>query len=83
MNNVISEVYSTARVTKVLKMMPTQDVLPGFALDLTTEDEHGIPWDFTVPERRAAARRKIEEEAPMFLIGSPVCTPFSSLQALN
>ena len=63
-NRVLAEVYSAPRVTKVLKMMPSQDVLPGFALDLTVEDENGVAWDFTrkkggkQPERRSLARSR-------------------------
>ena len=80
---IVSEIYSAPRVTKVLKMMPTTEVCAGFALDLTTEDENGIPWDFTRAERREAARSKIIREKPMFLIGSPACSPYSSLQVCN
>ena len=83
LNKVISEVYSAPRITQALKMLPTQDISPGFALDLTTEDENGIPWDFTKADRREAARHKVEREEPMFLVGSPPCTVWSSLQVLN
>ena len=80
---VLSEIYSPPRVTACAKLMPSCEILPGFALDLTTTDAQGIPWDFDLPERRAEARRLVEKEQPMFLIGSPMCTAFSSWQRLN
>ena len=79
----ISEVYSPPRVTACTKLMPSCEIMPGFALDLTTVDAQGIPWNFDLPERRAVARRLVEEQEPMFLIGSPMCTAFSSWQRLN
>ena len=36
-----------------------------------------------VPAQRRAAERRIEEERPILLIGSPTCTPFSNIQNLN
>ena len=39
-------------------MLPEYNVLPGFALDLTTTDENGRHWDFTKSEQRAKARRR-------------------------
>ena len=59
---VLSEIYSPPRVTACAKLLPSCDILPGFALDLTTVDAHGVPWDFDLPERRAAARRLVEEQ---------------------
>jgi hypothetical protein len=53
-------------------------LLPGFAFDLTCEDENGEAWDFDDVERREEARRRFREQKPMFLIGSPMCTSFSS-----
>ena len=55
-NRIISEVYSAPRITTAAKMLPHLGVLPGFALDLTTNHEDGGPWDFTLEEHRARAR---------------------------
>ena len=79
----LSEIYSAPRVTAAAKLLPGLGIIPGFALDLTTLAEDGKPWDFDQAERRAQARQKIIDEKPMFLIGSPMCTAFSSWQALN
>ncbi len=82
-NAIVSEIYSAPRVTKVLKMMPSCEVLPGFALDLTTTNARGEPWDFANADRRREARKLIEQEKPYILIGSPMCSPWSSLQRMS
>ena len=79
----VSEIYSAPRVTRALKMLPSMNLQPGFALDLTGEDEEGNAWDFTQAHMREKARKKVDEEEPTLLIGSPGCTPYSSWQALN
>ena len=76
----VSEVYSPPRVTARAQF---HGIEGGVALDLTVNDEKGIPWDFSIPERRAAARKLLAETKPYLLIGSPPCTPFSKLQNLN
>ena len=80
---VVAEIYSAPRVTKTIKMMPSSAVIPGFALDLTTHDEDGRACNFDEEEMRIRARKKVNEEKQMFLIGSPFCTPYSPLQALS
>ena len=81
--NLVSEIYSAPRVTKTLKMLPTIGLIPGFALDLTGQDEAGESWDFTRAEMRAKARALVLSTRPLFVVGSPPCTPFSSWQHLN
>ena len=79
----LTEIYSPARVTAAAAKLPHLGVIPGFAFDLTTNDEDGKAWDFTFAERRQEARRRVAEQKPMFLVGSPMCKAFSSWQALN
>ncbi len=55
----------------------------GFSLDLTNTDEQGTPWDFSKAERRNAAIRKVIEEQPLFVVGSPMCDPWSIMQNAN
>ena len=55
----------------------------GTSMDLTTKDEHGRAWDFTKVEMRNFAYRKVCEEKPFMLIGSPVCTPWSQIMNIN
>ena len=43
----------------------------------------GMPWDFSIPEKRQKARWLLREQMPYMLIGSPECKHFSTWQALN
>ena len=64
-------------------MLPSLRVVPGMALDLTTHDENGKSWDFDDPEMRQKARTIVAENKPLMLVGSPICTPWSSWQHIN
>ena len=44
-NLVVSEIYSPPRVTKAARVLTKLGITPGFALDLTVNDENGRPWD--------------------------------------
>ena len=79
----VSEIYSPPRVTAAAKLLPELRCVPGFALDLTTVDESGRPWDFDIADNRKRAREMVLSQKPMLLIGSPMCTAFSALQNLN
>ena len=57
--------------------------MPGLALDLTTTNSKGEPWDFNDPARRAEAEKLLNEQKPQLLIGTPMCTAFSNIQNLN
>ena len=58
-------------------------ILPGFALDLTTNDTDGRHWDFDEEEMRDRAWAKIKSEQPLVLIGSPMCTACNAWQHIN
>ena len=75
-----SEIYSSPRIAPhaVKAGFP-----PGWSLDLTVNDEHGQPWDFSKHECSEKARQLIRESRPMLLVGSPMCTWFRVLQNLN
>ena len=79
----VSEIYSPARVSALAKMCPEYDILPGFALDLTVSDIDGRVWDFDDDEMQRRAWAKIHAEAPLMIIGTPMCTAFSAWQHLN
>ena len=77
----VSEVYSPPRVTSLAKRF---GVRPGCALDLTVIDDHdGLPWDFNVAHKRERAMQLVQKTNPAFLILSPMCRMFSTLQNLN
>jgi hypothetical protein len=79
----VSEIYSPPRVSAAAKLLPEPRCVPGFALDLTTKDEFGQPWNFDDERQRRRAREMIEAQRPMLLIGSPMCTAFSAWQRIN
>ena len=83
MKAIVSEIYSPPRVTQPPKMLPGMGLIPGFALDLTTRDEDGNPWDFNCPRQRQKARKLRAETKPYFLIGSPCCTMYSAFGYIN
>ena len=65
-------------------MIPACNCVPGMALDLTTNDpEDGQPWDFSKAQKREKARRRIREQQQYLLVGSPMCTAYSSWQCVN
>ena len=70
----VAEIYSPERVNKVAN---ERGMKTGLSMDLLTG------WDFDRREDRDLAERYIREYKPTFLIGSPMCTMFSRLQALN
>eukprot|EP00973_Karenia_brevis_P073639 10231375-Karenia_brevis.AAC.1 len=76
----VSEIYSPARVVQFAK---EHNLKPGWSLDLTTCDIDGRPWDFSQEEMRRRAIRRVKEDKPMFVIGSPMCTNFSMLMNAN
>ena len=80
----VSEMYSPPRVTKELARSRNKHLVPGFALDLTvTDPADGMPWDFTLSEKRERARALVRSQKPFLLIGSPECRAFCTWQALN
>ena len=79
----VSEVYSPQRVTAACKLLPELKVIPGFAFDLASSDTEGHPWDFDEKAMRYRALDRVRREQPMFLVGSPMCTAFSTWQRMN
>ncbi len=80
----VTEIFSPPRVTKLMREIKTRHILPGFAFDLTVVDpDDGKPWDLSKKEKRDKVRRLLRRHRPYVLIGSPMCTAFSTWQALN
>jgi hypothetical protein len=80
---VVSEIYYPPRVTAATKLLPELSIILGFALDLTTADTDGQLWDFDSKAMREQALQKVRDEKPLLLIGSPMCTAFSTWQRIN
>ena len=72
-------VYSPPRVAP---LGGSVGLAAGWSLDLTTHDSKGRAWDFDDEECRQRARNLVRRTKPLLLIGSPMCTWFSSLMGL-
>ena len=75
---VVSDICSLPRVSSAAKLLPELKVIRGFALDLTVADSDGRLWDFDDVVMRDRARMRLLNERPMLLVGSPMCTAFST-----
>ena len=80
---IVSEVYSAPRVAAMAERHPRIGIVPGLSLDPTGHDADGNPWDFNLAEQRSKAEALMDQQRPMLLIGSPMCTAFSNIQNLN
>ena len=83
LKSVVSEIYAPPRVTAAAKLLPELRLIPGFALDLTTADHDGKLWDFDSKVMRDRAMERVKREKPLLLVGSPMCTAFSTWQRIN
>ena len=76
----VSEVYSPPRVVPFCR---DNGVRGGSSMDLTTKDEFGRAWDCTRRDMRNHAIRRVCSDKPFILIGSPDCTPRTSIMNVN
>ena len=58
-----AEVYSLPRTTEVASRMKMKIA---WALDLTTSDDQGNPWDFSLPHQRKKAMDLFNKDKPLF-----------------
>ena len=47
------------------------------------DPETNAPWDLSKKDVQDRVRKMVVGSKPFMLVGSPPCTPFSRLQALN
>ena len=80
---IVAEFYSPPRIIALARELPGYGIASGLALDLTTHDAQGRPWDFSKAEMRAEAERLFEEQKPTLRVGTPMCTAFSSWQFIS
>ena len=76
----VSEIYSVPRVSEWCEKY---NLTPGWALDKLTLDSNNENRDFDFNEIRDKARKLLKRTKPRLLIGSPMCTFFSKLMAMN
>ena len=79
----VSEIYSPPRVTAAAKLLPELKIIPGFALDLTVADSDGRLWNFDDVVMRDRACERLLRGRQILLVGSPMCTAFSTRQRVN
>ena len=72
-----------ASSTRVVPHIIGKHVKAGNSFDITHADENVEIWDFTKSAMREKAHRYVNEKKPLFIIGSPPCDPFSTMQNLN
>ena len=75
--------YSPPRISALAKELPSYGIAQGLALDLIVPDGNGEPWGFSRPSMRAKAEKLLDAQAPMWLVGLPMCTPFSTWQFIS
>ena len=77
-----SEVYSAPRVSAAAGCLPKYGLMSGLAFDITVDDDTGQPYDFSVKTQGDEAEALLDAQKPVLLIGSPMCTAFSVIQAI-
>ena len=83
-NTSIMEVYGRGNIVSMANTKRRDlNILGRHALDLRTRKRNGDPWDFSKEEDRLEAEKLVHEEKPDWVIGSPPCTAFCRLMALN
>ena len=76
----VAEIYSPPRIAKRAEAWGLRG---GWSLDLTEKDHDGKAWDLSKKEMRRRAVQKINKDKPLLIIGSPMCTDWSSMMNLN
>jgi hypothetical protein len=77
----VAEIYSPPRVARMAERM---GMASGWSLDLTEVDpDDGQPWNFSKPDKRAKAKKKLLEDKPALLVACPMCKEFSTWNDLN
>lgn len=79
-NMQVAEIYNPPRVVEMANKMGLRG---GWILDLTTNEDDGVPGDFNDSRMRNRAIRKILQDKPLVLIGSSTCTAYNSMNRIN
>ena len=76
----VAEIFSPLRMTRIVQKLGMK---AGFALDLTTCDEQGVPYDLSKLAMQQKSLEFLEKVKPTMLILSTPCTMFSTMQNAN
>ena len=79
---IVSEIFSPLRVTAVAKLFTSLGLIPGMNLDITENDDNGMPWNFGKEDKINKAHRLIVTKRPILQVGTVICTSFCPWQAL-
>ena len=72
---VVSEVYSSPRVTDAARRHPLLGCMPGLALDITATDHEGTQCNIDIPEMRKKAERLLDSQKLTLFIGASCSRP--------
>ena len=75
-----AEIYLPPRITEVASRMTMKRA---WVLDITTDDENGNPWDFSIPSQRKKAFEFLERDKQLLLVACPMCRLFSNMNDFN
>ena len=76
----VAEFHSPPRI---IEMASKTGLRAGWSMDITTKDLDGKSWDFNIPEMRNKVARRLLEDKPLLLVGSPTCTIHSGINNIN
>ena len=82
----VVEIFSVPRIAQEAgtRRHDGTKLVPGWSLDLTrTDPKTGKQWDLANKTVQSRVKKMIRDSKPLFVIGSPPCTAFSSLQHFN
>ena len=79
-NMQVAEVYSPPRVVAMANRMGLRG---GWSLDFIATDVDGLPWDFNSVKMRNRTVRKLIEDKPLVVIGSPMCIAYITMNRVN
>ena len=78
----VTELFSPPRVNREVGSRAS-DLTAGTSFDLVVDAATGESWDFLRSDHRRRCWKRLREEDPWIVIGSPPCTAFSRIQGLN
>ena len=78
--NEVAEIFSPPRIVTVARR---RGISARWSFDRLVEKEPGTPWDLSRRSHQLAILKILEEEKPELIVGSPPCSHYSRIMALN